>query len=77
MDGIETNETTQEKIRVLWEQVTQDNFHELSDYKGYHQDFFESFLDSVLMVLIMTSISLHFAAGSCLHFTRGLPKPLL
>ncbi|MEM0909811.1 MAG: enoyl-ACP reductase FabV [Pseudomonadota bacterium] len=43
MDGIETNEATQEKIRVLWEQVTQDNFHELSDYKGYHQDFLNLF----------------------------------
>lgn len=43
MDSVETNDATQEKIRVLWQQVTQDNFHELSDYEGYHRDFLNLF----------------------------------
>ncbi|MBT1451094.1 trans-2-enoyl-CoA reductase family protein [Glaciecola sp. XM2] len=43
MDGIETNEATQAKIKALWDQVTQDNFHELSDYAGYHKDFLNLF----------------------------------
>lgn len=43
MDGIETNEHTQAKIKAIWEQVDQDNFHELSDYAGYHKDFLNLF----------------------------------
>ncbi|WP_371195426.1 enoyl-ACP reductase FabV [Glaciecola sp. SC05] len=43
MDGIETNEDTQAKIKVLWDDVTQDNFHELSDYAGYNKDFLNLF----------------------------------
>lgn len=43
MDGKETNDATQAKIKALWEQVTQDNFHELSDYKGYNKDFLNLF----------------------------------
>nr|WP_136252671.1 enoyl-ACP reductase FabV [Ningiella ruwaisensis] len=43
MDGIETNDATQAKIKGLWDQVTQDNFHELSDYEGYHRDFLNLF----------------------------------
>lgn len=43
MDGVETNDATQAKIKALWDQVTQDNFHELSDYEGYHQDFLKLF----------------------------------
>ncbi|XOV81096.1 MAG: enoyl-ACP reductase FabV [Aestuariibacter sp.] len=43
MDGKETNEATQAKIKALWDQVTQDNFHELSDYKGYHHEFLKLF----------------------------------
>lgn len=43
MDGKETNDATQLKIKNLWDQVTQENFHELSDYKGYHQDFLNLF----------------------------------
>lgn len=43
MDGKETNEQTQSKIETLWHQVTQDNFHQLADYKGYHQDFLNLF----------------------------------
>lgn len=43
MDGFETNEHTQAKIEALWEQVTQENFHELADYEGYHQEFLRLF----------------------------------
>ena len=43
MDGKETNDQTQAKIEGLWHQVTQDNFHQLADYKGYHQDFLNLF----------------------------------
>jgi enoyl-[acyl-carrier protein] reductase/trans-2-enoyl-CoA reductase (NAD+) len=43
MEGIETNDATQAKIKYLWDQVTQDNFHELSDYAGYHTDFLNLF----------------------------------
>ena len=43
MDYKETNEATQAKIKALWDQVTQDNFHELSDYKGYNTEFLNLF----------------------------------
>lgn len=43
MDGIETNEATQAKIKALWDQVSQDNFHQISDYQGYHQEFLQLF----------------------------------
>jgi enoyl-[acyl-carrier protein] reductase/trans-2-enoyl-CoA reductase (NAD+) len=43
MDGKETNDATQAKIAALWDQVTQDNFHTLSDYAGYHADFLNLF----------------------------------
>lgn len=43
MNGKETNEATQAKIKALWEQVTQDNFLELSDYAGYHHEFLRLF----------------------------------
>jgi enoyl-[acyl-carrier protein] reductase/trans-2-enoyl-CoA reductase (NAD+) len=43
MEGIETNEATQAKIKDLWDRVTQENFHELSDYAGYHTDFLNLF----------------------------------
>jgi len=43
MDGKETNDATQAKIKALWDQVTQDNFHELSDYKGYNTEFLHLF----------------------------------
>jgi enoyl-[acyl-carrier protein] reductase/trans-2-enoyl-CoA reductase (NAD+) len=43
MDGKETNEATQAKIKALWDQVTQDNFHQLSDYAGYHHEFLKLF----------------------------------
>lgn len=43
MDGKETNDATQAKIKVLWDQVTQENFHDLSDYAGYHHEFLRLF----------------------------------
>ena len=43
MDAKETNDATQAKIEALWGQVTQDNFHELSDYAGYNADFLQLF----------------------------------
>lgn len=43
MDGKETNDATQAKIKALWDQVSQDNFHELSDYKGYNTEFLKLF----------------------------------
>lgn len=43
MDGKETNDKTQAKIEALWDQVSQDNFHQLADYAGYHQDFLNLF----------------------------------
>lgn len=43
MDGKETNDATQAKIKALWDQVTQDNFHQLSDYKGYNTEFLNLF----------------------------------
>ena len=43
MNDKETNEVTQAKIKALWDQVTQENFHELSDYAGYHHEFLKLF----------------------------------
>lgn len=43
MDDKETNDVTQAKIKQLWDQVTQDNFHDISDYAGYHQEFLHLF----------------------------------
>jgi enoyl-[acyl-carrier protein] reductase / trans-2-enoyl-CoA reductase (NAD+) len=43
MDDKETNQQTQAKIKALWDQVSQDNFHQLSDYAGYHQEFLHLF----------------------------------
>ncbi len=43
MDGKETNDATQAKIKSLWDQVTQENFHSLSDYAGYHHEFLRLF----------------------------------
>jgi enoyl-[acyl-carrier protein] reductase/trans-2-enoyl-CoA reductase (NAD+) len=43
MDAKETNDATQAKIKALWDQVTQENFHELSDYAGYHHEFLRLF----------------------------------
>jgi enoyl-[acyl-carrier protein] reductase/trans-2-enoyl-CoA reductase (NAD+) len=43
MNDKETNDATQAKIKALWDRVTQDNFHELSDYAGYHHEFLRLF----------------------------------
>ena len=43
MNNKETNDATQTKIKTLWDQVTQENFHELSDYAGYHHEFLKLF----------------------------------
>lgn len=43
MNGWETNDATQAKIEKLWNEVTQDNFHQLADYAGYHSDFLKLF----------------------------------
>jgi len=43
MNNKETNDATQAKIKALWDQVTQENFHELSDYAGYHHEFLRLF----------------------------------
>jgi enoyl-[acyl-carrier protein] reductase/trans-2-enoyl-CoA reductase (NAD+) len=43
MNSKETNDATQAKIKALWDQVTQENFHELSDYAGYHHEFLRLF----------------------------------
>lgn len=43
MDGKETNDDTQAKIKALWDQVTQENFHDISDYAGYHSEFLKLF----------------------------------
>lgn len=43
MDGKETNDATQAKIKALWDQVNQENFHQLADYEGYHSDFLKLF----------------------------------
>ncbi len=50
MDGKETNDATQAKIKALWDQTTQENFHQISDYKGYNHEFLKLFgfdIDSV------------------------------
>lgn len=43
MNDKETNDATQAKIKALWDQVTQENFLELSDYAGYHHEFLKLF----------------------------------
>jgi enoyl-[acyl-carrier protein] reductase / trans-2-enoyl-CoA reductase (NAD+) len=43
MNTKETNDSTQAKIKALWDQVSQDNFHQLSDYAGYHHEFLKLF----------------------------------
>ncbi len=43
MDGVETNDDIQGKIKAIWSEVTTENFPELGDYQGYHQDFLKLF----------------------------------
>lgn len=50
MDGKEINDVIQVKIKVLWDQVIQENFYELSDYVGYYYEFLKLFGFDVLGV---------------------------
>lgn len=43
MDGKELAEHIQAKVTALWQQVETDNIDELTDYKGYHQEFLRLF----------------------------------
>jgi len=43
MDGVETNDNIQAKIKAIWPKVTTENFPELGDYQGYNQDFLKLF----------------------------------
>ena len=43
MDGVETNDYIQGKIKAIWPSVTTENFDELGDYNGYNQDFLKLF----------------------------------
>lgn len=43
MNSKETNDATQAKIKALWDRVSQENFHEISDYAGYHHEFLRLF----------------------------------
>ncbi|MYM65046.1 enoyl-ACP reductase FabV [Pseudomaricurvus sp. HS19] len=39
MDNLELRPETQAKIEALWPQVTEENLYELTDFKGYQDDF--------------------------------------
>lgn len=43
MDGVETNDDIQGKIKAIWPNVTTENFPELGDYNGYNEDFLKLF----------------------------------
>ncbi len=43
IDGVETNDDIQGKIKAVWQKVDNDNFAQLADYEGYHQDFLRLF----------------------------------
>jgi enoyl-[acyl-carrier protein] reductase/trans-2-enoyl-CoA reductase (NAD+) len=43
LDTVETNDHIQGLIKAAWQQVTNDNFAELGDYKGYNTDFLRLF----------------------------------
>jgi enoyl-[acyl-carrier protein] reductase/trans-2-enoyl-CoA reductase (NAD+) len=43
MDGVETNDHIQGKIKAIWPNVTTENFPELGDYQGYNDDFLKLF----------------------------------
>lgn len=43
MDTVETNDEIQSKIKAVWDKVTTENFSELGDYEGYHNDFLKLF----------------------------------
>ncbi len=43
MDGKELSEHVQAEVTALWQQVETSNIDELTDYKGYHQEFLRLF----------------------------------
>lgn len=43
MDNLELRPETQAKIEALWPQVTEENLFELTDYKGYSEEFLKLF----------------------------------
>jgi len=43
MDGKELAEHIQAKVAAMWDQVQTDNIDEITDYKGYHQEFLRLF----------------------------------
>jgi enoyl-[acyl-carrier protein] reductase/trans-2-enoyl-CoA reductase (NAD+) len=43
MDGKELADHIQSKVAAMWDQVQTDNIDELTDYKGYHQEFLRLF----------------------------------
>lgn len=43
MDNLELKPETQHKIEALWPQVTEENLFDITDYKGYNDDFLRLF----------------------------------
>ncbi len=43
VDTLELDDSLQDAVKSLWEQVTSDNLHELSDFSGYQQEFLKLF----------------------------------
>ncbi|AFV00871.1 enoyl-ACP reductase FabV [Simiduia agarivorans] len=43
MDNLELKPETQQKIEALWPQVTEENLFDITDYKGYNDDFLRLF----------------------------------
>lgn len=43
MDGLELKDSVQAKVKALWDSVTTDNINELTDFKGYRQEFLKLF----------------------------------
>lgn len=43
MDERELDPVIQQKVEALWPQVTEENLFELTDYRGYHQEFLRLF----------------------------------
>lgn len=43
MDGKELEDAVQKQVKALWEQVSTDNINELTDFKGYREEFLKLF----------------------------------
>lgn len=43
MDNLELTAETQAKVEAIWPQVTEENLFELTDYKGYNEEFLKLF----------------------------------